>query len=636
MINKYTIFIFWILFGLGRLWATAESDFSDLMAKAKSGNASAQARIGEAYYWGKGVAKDYNQAFTWFSTAAIQGYIPAQVSLGYLYDNGQGVDKDESKAFDWYLKAASKGDLASLVIVAKRYENGSGVIANLEDAMVWYEKAAIRGNTTAKARFGYALLTGKGVAKDEKRGFAYLLNSASTPFSRYAISWCYSKGHFVGVNLSKAYMWCLLAVDVAPQDKKYLAQLSVLKSKLSDLEISDSEKAAIGARKFLLNGEIQGPDLSVIFEGADKVVLPFKLIMGQIIISLTLNGLNDVNFLVDTGCSASGVNNKMITAVNVEKDEYMAMSGAGADIALGMITRGEVLSISKLSINKARLALFPDFDWDQILGVQLDGILGFDILKNFVIEIDYIDRNITFYNPNSFKSPQDFSAVPLVIDRNAPFLDATIAQGDIQATGRFLLDSGDNGMVTVTKVFQDSHPDFLLKRNSESGSSAFGGETTESIGQCDELKIEKIVMRNPTVSFLKNQQGAWSNLQGGWIGVGTLKRFNIIIDGPNRVLYLKPNSDFGNPDDSSIVGFGFKAIRDNYNTFVVYALIPKSPAEAAGIKEGDWILKLDKADTLKMTAADIYKIIHQDGVHHLELKRADSVIHVDLSPTMIK
>lgn len=40
---------------------------------AEAGNAQAQARLGKAYYQGRGVQQDYAQAVQWFEKAAAQG-----------------------------------------------------------------------------------------------------------------------------------------------------------------------------------------------------------------------------------------------------------------------------------------------------------------------------------------------------------------------------------------------------------------------------------------------------------------------------------------------------------------------------------------------------------------------------------
>ena len=69
---------------------------------AKRGVAWAQFRVGVKYEDGKGVSKDYRQAFMWYRRAAEQGYEGAQFNLGVMYETGRGVPKDLVQAYAWY------------------------------------------------------------------------------------------------------------------------------------------------------------------------------------------------------------------------------------------------------------------------------------------------------------------------------------------------------------------------------------------------------------------------------------------------------------------------------------------------------------------------------------------------------
>ncbi|MBF0107022.1 MAG: SEL1-like repeat protein [Deltaproteobacteria bacterium] len=84
-------------------------------------NANENFELGLQYYEGRGVKKDFKEAFTAFHKAAEQGHAIAQCNLGLMYDNGEGVRKDYKKALEWYKKAAEQG-LAKAVDVLKELE----------------------------------------------------------------------------------------------------------------------------------------------------------------------------------------------------------------------------------------------------------------------------------------------------------------------------------------------------------------------------------------------------------------------------------------------------------------------------------------------------------------------------------
>lgn len=56
------------------------------------------------------MAQDEVEAAKWFRKAAEQNFAPALYNLGFRYANGRGVAKDYVEAYAWTLLAAAQGD----------------------------------------------------------------------------------------------------------------------------------------------------------------------------------------------------------------------------------------------------------------------------------------------------------------------------------------------------------------------------------------------------------------------------------------------------------------------------------------------------------------------------------------------
>lgn len=69
----------------------------------------AQNYLGDMYYYGKGVARDYSKAKEWFEKSAANGNINAHTWLGLMYEEGKGVEKNVSKAKTHYQQACNGG-----------------------------------------------------------------------------------------------------------------------------------------------------------------------------------------------------------------------------------------------------------------------------------------------------------------------------------------------------------------------------------------------------------------------------------------------------------------------------------------------------------------------------------------------
>jgi len=78
---------------------------------------------------------------------------------------------------------------------------------------------------------------------------------------------------------------------------------------------------------------------------------------------------------------------------------------------------------------------------------------------------------------------------------------------------------------------------------------------------------------------------------GGLIGNDLLRRFNIIINYPEQIIYLKPNLHFSDPFDYSYTGLG---IYMEEGEIKVIDIVPNSPGDKAGFQKDDIIYAVDK------------------------------------------
>jgi TPR repeat protein len=85
-----------------------QEDVIKCRTSAEQGDVISQTRLGEMYYYGKGVLPDYAEAVKWLLNAADQGHVDAYYTLGCMYDEGKGVKQDHDAAVRWFRKAGGK------------------------------------------------------------------------------------------------------------------------------------------------------------------------------------------------------------------------------------------------------------------------------------------------------------------------------------------------------------------------------------------------------------------------------------------------------------------------------------------------------------------------------------------------
>ena len=186
--------------------AADAEELAQIQKGVESGDSWAICRLGERYWSGKGVNKDYDRAFELFSKAVELGNKVAYWDLARCYDHGWGAPFNPQKAvelykeayqrgvneacyslgriyekqeyglcnntetFNWFLKGAQGGDVDAQFRVADCYEKGIGTIKDIKTAMSWWKTAADNGNDFSSYHYG-AYMYEHGY---QQEGLAYL------------------------------------------------------------------------------------------------------------------------------------------------------------------------------------------------------------------------------------------------------------------------------------------------------------------------------------------------------------------------------------------------------------------------------------------------------------------------------
>lgn len=91
-----------------------KSAYEHLKKADELGNSNAAALLGQMYYGGFGVAKDYAEALAWFKKGMDHGDADAQALYGGMIYNGEGIKRDEGRGAkiveEAYFKGSAEGE----------------------------------------------------------------------------------------------------------------------------------------------------------------------------------------------------------------------------------------------------------------------------------------------------------------------------------------------------------------------------------------------------------------------------------------------------------------------------------------------------------------------------------------------
>lgn len=145
----------------------ARGQDSELLDKAKKGDAASQFAVAMQYRDGKGVEKDYKEALRWSRLAADQGYAAALDNLGFHYFQGWGVPQDFDIALGYFKAAGARGSAWGLYNMGRCCFGGQGTPQNYADAMTWWKKAAEKGHGHSAMHVAMMHASGDGIERDE-------------------------------------------------------------------------------------------------------------------------------------------------------------------------------------------------------------------------------------------------------------------------------------------------------------------------------------------------------------------------------------------------------------------------------------------------------------------------------------
>lgn len=349
----------------------------------------------------------------------------------------------------------------------------------------------------------------------------------------------------------------------------------------------------------LISLQMVGQDMQLL-RTARKVDLPFSYVNRFIVIDVLFNGSLPLKFILDTGAENTILTQKEIAqALNLRFQRKIAVYGADMSQELtAYLVSGVRMDLGAQLVlpNRSMLVLEEDyFRFAEIAGVSIHGIIGADILRRFVIQVNYQRQVVTFYDPNYFQAPREHrsESPPVIFHRHKPYLqlDTRISPSDSTRSFRFLIDTGASLslLLHTTADSSLSLPPGVLPANIGIG---LGGYLQGAVGRINSLQIAGHSLTQVIAYFQERSDSLDTDItfdRDGLLGNQLLERFVLTIDYPRERLYLSPGRRIDQRFRFDRSGMSLLASGRDLRTFVVMNVIPGSPADLAGLKSGDVI-----------------------------------------------
>ncbi|MFD2592157.1 aspartyl protease family protein [Aquimarina hainanensis] len=285
-----------------------------------------------------------------------------------------------------------------------------------------------------------------------------------------------------------------------------------------------------------------------------KDKIKFELANNLIVIPVELNG-EKLSFVLDTGVGTTIIfsleNKKYLELKNISKIKLRGLGGG--DALEGIKSVNNQLKIgNSLSRNHTVYMVFDDsIDLSSRMGFPVHGIIGYDFFKNFVIEVNYASKILKVYNPESYTYKKCKKCYDTVLDFNngkRPYVKARYESSTGLVDLNLLMDSGSGSALWLfenakknIRIPQNSFVDFLGK--------GFNGDIYGKKTKVEGLRIGDFKIKNVTTSFPDSLyiRGVSKLRRQGSLGGGVLKRFNVVVNYPDKKIRFKKNKYFKRP-----------------------------------------------------------------------------------------
>ncbi len=362
----------------------------------------------------------------------------------------------------------------------------------------------------------------------------------------------------------------------------------------------------------------------------------FRVLFGGIIVGKAcLDPFSDsLTFIFDTGCGSISLDSMTAVRLGLESRSSGFTLRGVAGASPQRVLDGQSMRLGGIRMDSLKVQV-ADYDvLSSIYGEKIDGIIGYSLFSRYLVKIDYDRSRMDIYTRGNVKYPRGgFLLKPRLY--GLPMLEGQME--DARAIkSRFYFDTGAGLCLLFSSNFTTDSAVFGPKRKKpvRIQGAGFGGKTEMQLTTLKTFSLGPFRFKQIPTYIFEDAYDVTSYPQlAGLIGNDLLRRFNLWVNYERSEIYIVPNQSYNQPFDYSYSGISIALVEGR---ILVTDVMPSSPADKAGFKEGDRILAVngDRREDLQVYQSSLRTmgpkvkvlVLREGGKEELLLMKVRSIL----------
>lgn len=342
---------------------------------------------------------------------------------------------------------------------------------------------------------------------------------------------------------------------------------------------------------------------------------PFEQYGDHSFIKVKVNGSEELDFIFDTGDGLTVLNINRAQELGMTSGSTASTTSAEGTIS-GKLLKHQELTISGAPIHDVKIYETGLLHLEMSIGRDIDGIIGYDILKNFVVSMDYDKMQMDLYNAAGYVYHGKGTAMDINLTSYIPHIYGTftLSNGD-SLNGEFFVDTGAKASIDFNTPFVEANN--LTSKIGDSYVYLVAGlgkkEFEHHRGKVPSFGSIGFSFTDVPVGLSHAKSGIQNHKKvAGILGSELLRKFNIVYNYAAKKMFWEKNESYSKPFPINASGIELQLSKDK-SQVLAHRIFENSPASAAGIKLNAVIESVNGKNAIELGLADIRKTLSEDG-----------------------